>query len=520
MRCRAIPYEGAGSYLFVSYCHADRETLYPLFEQMASEGYRLWYDDGNRPGEDWVESIESHLEQSSVCLAFISSSSSLSHNCKKEIIYALKCRKKVVPVLIEDAELPKGLRLQLSDMHYLKRWEYPSHGELIKKLSKTKEISDCKSDSSAGLLRSSVEEFPSNGMEKPSEKPAGILSQLSSGGLKPVEVSVNPASSASRGKIGSTAGIKVRLVGPNNASRLKEKEEDNAAPVNDREPEVSREQRVRRESRDSTIRRSRFQTEVPAQVEVEEDPDESTILYELPEEEDDEKTVLFDDADDDRTVAIPRFSPALLLCPDRDAAFVLNKPQITLGRSAIKCDVALEGNASISKHHADIIMLNGKFYLSDAGSTNGTFLNGEQLEPGKQVQLENPAVFLLNDERLIFFSAPSVNRLIHRGNVCLLMNEEESSARIIDEAVVLLNRSHRWPDGTLSDAGIHRNAHAVVCLDENGCTLKDDHSKNGTYLNGNRLEPDEASPLSSGDRITLGKTTLHFYSISLKGDNP
>ena len=46
MICRAIPFEGKEPYIFVSYCHADKEILYPLFEQMAMDGYRIWYDDG------------------------------------------------------------------------------------------------------------------------------------------------------------------------------------------------------------------------------------------------------------------------------------------------------------------------------------------------------------------------------------------------------------------------------------------------------------------------------------------
>ena len=111
MICRAIPFEGKEPYIFVSYCHADKEILYPLFEQMAMDGYRIWYDDGNNAGDDWTTNIEARLEESMVCLAFISGNSSLSHNCKSEIVYALKCGKKIVPVLIETTDLPKGLRM-------------------------------------------------------------------------------------------------------------------------------------------------------------------------------------------------------------------------------------------------------------------------------------------------------------------------------------------------------------------------------------------------------------------------
>ena len=517
MICRAIPYEGKEPYLFISYCHADQEKLYPLFEQMASEGCRLWYDDGNRPGEDWLENIENHLEQSHICLAFISTSSSLSHNCKREIIYALKCRKKVVPVLIEDAELPKGLRMQLVDMHYLKRWDYPSDGDLLKKLLKIKEIKDCKADNSTGMLRSAAEPH-SPKQEAPSfEKRASIFSQLLQGNLKPKsaplphELSVKP----------------VQEPAPEEAEHGQKAVSPKKVQLFSKQPKPEWEAPIAAKSDSpSKIVGAPDAFSPYAYPEVFDSPQEgsdfpgvnATLLkttYPL----DDERTILGTDFDDEKTVEVPRFSPALLLCPGRNQAFILTKPQISLGRSPIKCDVVIEGNSYISKHHADIIMLNGKYFLSDFGSTNGTFLNGEKLEPGKQVQLEPTAVFKLHKELMIFFGGPSVNRLIRRNSICFLMNEDNSAARIIDEEVVPLDRTHRWPDGTLADQEIHRNAHAAVCRNESDCSLRDENSRNGTYLNGDRLDQGASAPLASGDQITLGQTTLRFYSIPLKGDN-
>lgn len=504
MICRAIPYEGKEPYLFVSYCHADQEKLYPLFEQMASEGCRLWYDDGNHPGEDWVENIEEHLEQSNACLAFISASSSLSHNCKREIIYALKCRKKVIPVLIEDVELPKGLRMQLVDLHYLKRWDYPSDGELLKKLLKIKEIKDCKTDSSAGLLRS-VTKARSPEQEEPlPEKKNSVFSQLLRGSLKPKSVPApqEPAATPVQEQASAEAEHHPKAVTPRKVriipKRIKPEPEGPVAT----KPEPSPDSSEVPEVASAVFSREVFTEEFDS-------PEDKTVVL----------SPSYQPEDEDKTVVVPRFSPALLLCPGKNRGFVLSKPQVSLGRSPIKCDVVIEGNSSISKHHADIIMVNGKYYLSDAGSTNGTFLNGKKLEPGKQAELESTAIFILQKELMIFFSGPSVNQLIRQRNIFFLMNEDKSSVRIIDQAVLPLDRTHRWPDGTLADQTIHRNAHASVCLDENGCSLKDENSRNGTKLNGIRLNQGASAALTSGDQITLGQTTLRFYSISLKGDN-
>lgn len=97
MICRAIPYEGKEPYIFLSYCHKDANIVYPLVEQMVKDGFRIWYDDGNRAGDDWLENIANHLNRCAVCLAMISENSSVSHNCKSEINEALEWKKSFLP---------------------------------------------------------------------------------------------------------------------------------------------------------------------------------------------------------------------------------------------------------------------------------------------------------------------------------------------------------------------------------------------------------------------------------------
>ena len=64
-----------------------------------------------------------------------------------------------------------------------------------------------------------------------------------------------------------------------------------------------------------------------------------------------------------------------------------------LGRSASKADVVIEGDASVSGRHARLINTPGGVLISDAGSTNGTVVNGvplagpRRLEHGDLVRL-------------------------------------------------------------------------------------------------------------------------------------
>ena len=60
--------------------------------------------------------------------------------------------------------------------------------------------------------------------------------------------------------------------------------------------------------------------------------------------------------------------------------FYLNKPTINIGRAANN-DIMIP-EQTISNRHASITIENGSFFLTDLGSTNGTFLNGTRIDRG------------------------------------------------------------------------------------------------------------------------------------------
>ena len=143
MKCYSVPYEGNQEYIFFSYCHEDAPLVYPIIERLSIEGFRVWYDNGIHPGDDWPEVIAAHLSRAKVCVAAISKASAESHNCRNEVSFAIANNKPFVSVLIEDFPMPLGMQLQLSSSNYIKKNDY-SQEKFYQKLLSAPTIADCR----------------------------------------------------------------------------------------------------------------------------------------------------------------------------------------------------------------------------------------------------------------------------------------------------------------------------------------------------------------------------------------
>lgn len=76
-------------------------------------------------------------------------------------------------------------------------------------------------------------------------------------------------------------------------------------------------------------------------------------------------------------------------------------------------------------------------------------------------------------------------------------------------------KSSYIPDVDLAECdalekGVSRRHAALVRFKESTACLLDLDSSNGTFLNGDRLKPNQPYPLNDGDQIRLGTLTLYF----------
>ena len=114
-------YGGAEPFIFVSYAHKDAAVVFPELQALREAGYRVWFDEGIDPGNEWPEEIANALHRSSTFLVFISPAAVASRNVRNEIHLALRLDKDFLAVHLCDTDLPPGLQLSISSIQAILR---------------------------------------------------------------------------------------------------------------------------------------------------------------------------------------------------------------------------------------------------------------------------------------------------------------------------------------------------------------------------------------------------------------
>ena len=78
----------------------------------------------------------------------------------------------------------------------------------------------------------------------------------------------------------------------------------------------------------------------------------------------------------------------------------------------------------------------------------------------------------------------------------------------LDEKTVFIGRS-KCSDIQVKDFTVSRK-HLKILREGKIFLIEDLNSTNGTYVNGDRIEPGQAVPVDENDTVTIGKTFLHF----------
>jgi ABC-type multidrug transport system ATPase subunit/pSer/pThr/pTyr-binding forkhead associated (FHA) protein len=168
----------------------------------------------------------------------------------------------------------------------------------------------------------------------------------------------------------------------------------------------------------------------------------------------------------------------------------LGRDQITLG-SAADCDVILQG-AGVAPHHARIVKQDGALAFVDlaAGQTSA---NGAPVAPGQSVPF---------DFRTQFALAGSPVPLAHPAILGMLLSPGQLAA---PRGHVVLGREAARVSWVLSHPAVSA-LHATVMLDR--VMLIDHGSTSGTWLQGQRVAPNQPVPIDPNGVVSLGPVTI------------
>ena len=105
--------------IFFSYSRSDSEFVGQMADELQARGVDVWVDTGEiLAGEAWRHSIVEAIRNCKVFIIVLSPNSVASENVTKELTLAEQYDKRVLPLVIENVEIPPGLDYQLAGLQH------------------------------------------------------------------------------------------------------------------------------------------------------------------------------------------------------------------------------------------------------------------------------------------------------------------------------------------------------------------------------------------------------------------
>jgi len=106
--------------IFASYSREDQAQVFPIVDKLRERGINIWIDqEGIHGAKLWSQEIVNAIESSKVFILFASAKAFHSKNVTKELALASESDKHILPIFIEDAEIPAAMKYQLAGIQHL-----------------------------------------------------------------------------------------------------------------------------------------------------------------------------------------------------------------------------------------------------------------------------------------------------------------------------------------------------------------------------------------------------------------
>lgn len=128
-------YKGIRPYIFSSYAHKNMKEVFGIIRRLNKERYRIWYDEGIEPGNEWPEVVGTAVVNCSQFLVFMSPYAADSRNVRNEINLAFSENKDILVVFLQKTNLSEGMKLQIGTVQFINRFEFTER-EFFDKLTR------------------------------------------------------------------------------------------------------------------------------------------------------------------------------------------------------------------------------------------------------------------------------------------------------------------------------------------------------------------------------------------------
>ena len=119
--------------VFISYSRKDVEAVNTIRDILEQNGISYWIDkEGIFSGENYKEVIVDAIETAKAVIFVSSVNSNASINVIRELGYAVKQRRRIIPIMLDDTPYAKSVRLDISDIHQIEfKDSHTSQKELV-----------------------------------------------------------------------------------------------------------------------------------------------------------------------------------------------------------------------------------------------------------------------------------------------------------------------------------------------------------------------------------------------------
>ncbi len=162
---------------------------------------------------------------------------------------------------------------------------------------------------------------------------------------------------------------------------------------------------------------------------------------------------------------------------------------LKVGRDS-SCDIVLHSDKASALHAEITILNNGDILLEDKNSRNGTFIMNRPIKPGTQVSIKRGDAIRFGDVELLWDQVPRPEDLSRYKAVYGIGTSMRNDIQIAG------NTASRY--------------HATLKIDKNGKAFLQDHSKNGSTINGERLNPGQTRQIKRSDSIVCGGVPVNL----------